>query len=80
MEFTLHIIECVDGAFYIGHTNDLGKRLAQHDEGRGCVYTSARRPLKLIHSEGVRNALRGLDHGAKVEGLEQGKEVGVHGR
>ena len=31
MEFTLYILECADGTFYIGHTDDLDSRLAQHD-------------------------------------------------
>ena len=46
MEFTLYILECADGSFYIGHTDDPSKRLAQHDEGKGSVHTSSRRPLK----------------------------------
>jgi len=28
MEFILYILECADGSFYIGHTDDLGRRLA----------------------------------------------------
>ncbi|HEY8328814.1 MAG TPA: GIY-YIG nuclease family protein [Rhodanobacter sp.] len=80
MEFTLYILECADGSFCIGHTDDLGKRLAQHDEGKGCVYTSTRRPLKLLHTEGFETRYESFDHGAQAERLEQGKETGVHGR
>ncbi|HEY0198116.1 MAG TPA: GIY-YIG nuclease family protein [Rhodanobacter sp.] len=29
MEFTLYILECADESFYIGHTDNLGQRLAK---------------------------------------------------
>ena len=60
MEFTPYILDCADGSFYIGHTDDLGERLAPHDEGRGCVCTSTRRPLKLLHTEGFETRYEAL--------------------
>jgi putative endonuclease len=32
-------------------TNDLARRVAQHDAGRGARYTRGRGPVVLIHSE-----------------------------
>ncbi|HEV2622888.1 MAG TPA: GIY-YIG nuclease family protein [Frateuria sp.] len=33
MDFTLYILQCADGSLYIGHTDDLDRRMDQHDQG-----------------------------------------------
>ncbi len=44
----LYILECGDGTYYTGYTNDLTKRLQKHEEGKGAKYTRGRGPLKLV--------------------------------
>ncbi|WP_394605752.1 GIY-YIG nuclease family protein [Fictibacillus sp. UD] len=44
----LYILECGDGTYYTGYTNDLAKRLEKHKEGKGAKYTRGRGPLKLV--------------------------------
>jgi predicted GIY-YIG superfamily endonuclease len=66
---------CADGTFYIGHTDDLNKRLAQHDAGNGCVYTSIRRPLKLIHTEGFQTHYEALTMERKLKGWSRAKKL-----
>jgi len=48
MPFYVYILECSDGAYYTGHTDNLDQRMAQHGAGEGSRYTSKRRPLKLL--------------------------------
>lgn len=50
MNYT-YILECADGTFYCGWTNDLEKRVATHNEGKGGKYTRARLPVKLVYHE-----------------------------
>ncbi len=50
MNYT-YILECRDGSFYTGWTNNLKKRLRSHNEGRGSKYTKARRPVRLVYYE-----------------------------
>ena len=47
----VYILECSDGTFYTGWTNDLEKRLKAHNEGKGAKYTKARRPVKIVYHE-----------------------------
>jgi predicted GIY-YIG superfamily endonuclease len=75
MEFTLYILECADGSFYIGHTDDPSKRLAQHDEGKGSVHTSSRRPLKLLHTEGFETRYEALVMERKLKGWSRAKKL-----
>ena len=51
MPFWTYRLRCSDDSFYVGHTDDLECRLAQHQDGSFGGYTSSRRPVTLIHSE-----------------------------
>ena len=50
MNYT-YIVQCKDGSYYCGWTNDLQARLAAHNAGRGAKYTKGRRPVKLVYVE-----------------------------
>lgn len=50
MNYT-YILECSDGTLYTGWTNNLEKRLRDHNEGNGAKYTKARRPVVLVYYE-----------------------------
>ncbi|HQW81642.1 MAG TPA: GIY-YIG nuclease family protein [Pseudomonadota bacterium] len=44
----LYLIECRNGAWYAGITNDIERRYAMHLAGRGAKYTRANPPLRLL--------------------------------
>lgn len=46
-----YILQCSDGTLYTGWTNNLDKRLREHNEGQGAKYTRGRRPVKLVYTE-----------------------------
>ena len=46
-----YILRCSDGTLYTGWTNDLDKRLASHNEGKGSKYTRTRLPVELVYYE-----------------------------
>jgi len=51
MYFT-YILECADRSLYVGCTNDLEKRLIQHNNSKsGAHYTKIRRPVILKYYE-----------------------------
>ena len=47
----VYIMECSDGSFYTGVTNDLERRQQQHNEGTASRYTRSRRPVTLRYQE-----------------------------
>ena len=51
MNWHVYILRCADGTYYVGQTDDLEKRLAQHHAGKGSRYTAARLPVELVCSE-----------------------------
>ena len=48
MAFYVYMLRCKDGTFYTGQTDDLEKRLAEHQAGIKCRYTTGRRPVELV--------------------------------
>ncbi|HJC65089.1 MAG TPA: GIY-YIG nuclease family protein [Candidatus Blautia merdavium] len=50
MNYT-YILRCKDGSLYTGWTNDLEKRVACHNAGKGAKYTKARIPVELAYYE-----------------------------
>ncbi len=80
MAFWTYMLRCSDGSYYVGHSDDLEHRVAQHQAGSLPGYTHIRRPVELIWSEdcGTREEalaferrLKGWSH-AKKEALIRG--------
>lgn len=51
----VYMVECRDGSLYTGVTNDLERRLQQHNEGTAARYTRSRRPVRVRYSERCEN-------------------------
>jgi putative endonuclease len=47
----LYIIECADNSLYTGITNNIERRVAEHNDGAGARYTRSRRPVRLRYHE-----------------------------
>lgn len=51
MKGWMYILECADGSYYTGSTNNLELRLKQHQNGEGANHTKNRLPVELVYSE-----------------------------
>lgn len=51
MAFWMYMLQCSDGSFYAGHTDNLDQRIAQHQHGQGSEHTRIRRPVQLVYSQ-----------------------------
>ena len=49
--WSVYILLCADGTFYVGYTTNLISRENRHNDGFGSSYTAARRPVKLVFAE-----------------------------
>jgi putative endonuclease len=55
-DWLVYMLECSDKTLYTGITNNLEKRLQQHNSGQeGAKYTRARRPVKCVYEEKQKN-------------------------
>jgi len=78
MAFYVYILECADRSFYIGCTNDLEKRLQQHNESKwGAHYTKIRRPVILKYSEEFKILKEARQREAKIKGWRREKKLAL---
>jgi len=47
----VYILRCLDKSFYTGITNNLERRLKEHNTGNGAKYTKGRKPVTLVYRE-----------------------------
>jgi putative endonuclease len=74
MWFT-YILKCFDGSFYIGATNDLEKRIATHNAGKGARYTKGRLPVKLVKFFEVNSKSEALKLEIKLKKLSKKQKI-----
>ena len=46
--WTVYILKCSDGTYYVGCTGDIKDRISRHQRGE-VKYTSSRLPIKIVH-------------------------------
>ena len=70
----MYILECRDGSYYVGCTNNLQLRILQHNDGYGCSYTAIRRPVKLIYYEAFHSILDAYNREQQIKGWSRAKK------
>lgn len=76
MNYT-YILKCADGSLYTGWTNDLGKRINDHNTGRGAKYTKARRPVELVHYETFGTKEEAMKREYAIKQMSRAKKVSL---
>lgn len=80
-EHIFYVLECGDGSYYAGYTNDLNNRLNVHNSGKGAKYTRARLPVSCIYQENhetkqlamkAEYAFKQLTKNKKIQYIEKG--------
>lgn len=73
--FWVYIVRCADNSYYTGHTDDLERRIAQHQAGYfpGC-YTYKRRPLTLVFSQPCVTREEALSAERQIKGWSRKKK------
>lgn len=75
MNWFLYLLECNNGAYYAGITNDLESRFATHLSGKGAKYTRANPPIKIIASKSYPDRSTASVAEAKLKQLPRHKKL-----
>jgi putative endonuclease len=82
MPYVVYILKYADGSYYTGSTDDITKRLWQHQQGvQQDSYTCSRRPVKLVWvSEETQHYYDALRWERQIKGWNRKKkEALIHG-
>jgi tRNA(Arg) A34 adenosine deaminase TadA/predicted GIY-YIG superfamily endonuclease len=75
MSFWVYILKCSDGSFYTGHTDDLQRRIAQHEAGEiGGCYTHTCGPVTLIFSQDFPDRESALESETQIKRWSRAKK------
>ncbi len=70
-----YILLCADGTLYTGWTNDIDKRLAAHNAGRGAKYTRGRGPVRLLYREECATKSEAMSREAALKKLSRKEKL-----
>lgn len=74
-QWCVYIVRCNDDTLYTGCTNNLSKRMADHNSGKGAKYTSHRAPVVLEWSQDVDNKSEALKLEYKIKQLKRNQKI-----
>ena len=79
--YTVYILKCSDGSYYVGVTNDIEKRLVEHTNGVDPkAYTFRRRPVKLVFQEHFHDVNQAINFEKQVKGWRRQKKEALINR
>lgn len=76
MSHYTYILKCADDTLYVGSTNDLEKRLHQHNNlKQGAHYTKIRRPVVMVYSEACESFSAARKREAELKRLSRAEKL-----
>ena len=74
----VYIVKCSDGSFYTGVTNDVDRRVSEHNEGDNPkAYTYRRRPVKLVYFEDHSDPYYAISREKQIKGWSRKKKIAM---
>lgn len=74
----MYILQCADDSYYTGITNDIDRRVNEHNEGLdNKAYTYRKRPVALVYSEMFTEVLQAIAWEKQIKGWSRAKKQAV---
>jgi putative endonuclease len=74
----VYILECSDDSFYVGVTNNVGRRFIEHISGlHEDSYTFSRRPLKLVYCKEFNRPIKAIEYEKQLKGWSRAKKIAL---
>lgn len=74
MVFWVYILRCSDGSCYTGHTDNLEKRMVEHQAGEIPCYATKRLPVEMMFSQEFQSRAEALERERQVKGWGRAKK------
>jgi putative endonuclease len=73
-QWLVYLLECKDGSLYCGCTDNIVRRLYEHNKGIGAQWTKIRRPLQLVYFEFWNSLLKARQRELQIKGWRNVKK------
>lgn len=76
--YYVYIAKCADDSYYTGVTNDLDRRLAEHNSGKDSgSYTFTRRPVEIVFSYEFNDVRQAIAFEKQLKGWNRKKKEAI---
>jgi len=76
-DWFVYVISCKDGRLYTGISNDVKRRVAAHNKGKGCRFTKCRYPVRLVYQEGCGTKSTALKRELEIQGFKRNRKLNL---
>jgi putative endonuclease len=75
--WSVYILECSDHSFYVGISDNVERRVASHNSGKGPAYTRRRRPVRLVFQEDHPDKFAAREREIEIKGWRRDKKLAL---
>lgn len=73
----VYILRCTDGTLYTGSTDDVTRRVAVHNSGKGAKYTRGRTPVEVVYTEECESCSAALKREYAIKQLSRQEKLNL---
>ena len=77
MAWYVYMLRCGDGSLYTGCTDNVERRLAVHQSGKGAKYTRSRLPVTLAYREELPDKSAALRREAAIKAMTRERKLAL---
>jgi len=73
--YWVYMLQCSDKTLYTGITNDLRRRIREHNSGSASKYTRSRRPVSLVYAEAADGKSEALKRETAIKNMSRSAKL-----
>jgi putative endonuclease len=78
VNYFVYMVQCADDSFYVGVTNDVERRINEHNFGLDpSSYTHERRPVRLVHCADFARIEDAIKWEKQLKGWSRAKKIAL---
>lgn len=77
MSYWVYILRCQDNTLYTGSSDDIERRVATHNSGKGAKYTRGRRPVIVVYKEEFADQSAALKRELAIKKLTRAEKLKI---
>jgi putative endonuclease len=75
--YKVYVLLCKDNSFYVGYTDNLKKRIAEHNSGQGSKYIRSKLPAKVVRYEKYETKEEAIKRERQIKGWTKIKKINL---
>jgi putative endonuclease len=75
--YKVYILLCHDNSFYVGYTDNIKRRVVQHNNKTGSFYLSSKLPVKLVWLESYNTKEEAMNRELQLKGWTRKKKINL---